>query len=212
MVTLRLFDRPLLLGFVLGLVFGIVDILFTWVEPLSDDSISALLRFYGPMFFSWAFVSFCSVRRSGHLWTGVTTGFVVAFGTFCVFYVCNLLRVNLFLAELTGRADWQNMMQRFRSSEFDSLRLFVNVEYFEGAPFKVGVASVIGAVMGLVGGTIARFLGSEGLTPLSRRSANGVSRDGERSPCGKWRRVLASFHFSFFILVSHFSLNPNTPP
>ena len=61
MVTLRLSDRPLLLGFVLGLVFGIVDLLFTWVEPLSDDSIPALLRFYGPMFFSWAFVSFRAV-------------------------------------------------------------------------------------------------------------------------------------------------------
>ena len=157
MVTLRLSDRPLHLGFVLGLVFGIVDVLFTWVQPLSDDGIPALLRFYGPMFFSWAFVSFRSVRRSGHLWTGITTGFVVAFGTFCAFYVLNLLRVNLFLAELTGRTDWQNMMQRFRASDFDSLRVFVNMEYLKGAPFKIGVASVIGAAMGLVGGTIGRL-------------------------------------------------------
>ena len=65
--------------------------------------------------------------------------------------------MNLFLAELTGRADWQNMMQRFRASEFDSLRLFVNLEYLKGAPFKIGVASVIGAVMGLIGGTIGRL-------------------------------------------------------
>ena len=157
MVTLRLPYRPLLLGFVLGLLWGIVDLLLTWVEPLSDDSIPALLRFYGPMFFSWGFVSFRSVRRSGRLSTGITTGFVVAFGTFCVFYVLNLVRVNVFLAELTGRADWQNMMQRFRASEFNSLRLFVNVDYLKGAPFKVGVASVIGAVMGLVGGTIGRL-------------------------------------------------------
>jgi hypothetical protein len=157
MVTFRLSDRPLVLGFALGLIFGIVDLLFTWVEPLSDDSIPALLRFYGPMFFSWALVSFRSVRRSGRLSTGVTAGFVVAFGTFCVFYVLNLLRVNLFLPELTGRADWQNMMLRFRASEFDSLRLFVNVDYLKGAPFKIGVASVIGAVMGLVGGIVGRL-------------------------------------------------------
>jgi hypothetical protein len=38
------------------------------------------------------------------------------------------VRVNLFLAELTARADWQNMMRRFDSSGFDSLRLFVNVD------------------------------------------------------------------------------------
>jgi hypothetical protein len=157
MVTPRLGDRPLLLGCVFGLVFGIVDLLFTWVEPLSDDSIPALLRFYGPMFFAWAFVAFRAVRRRGRLSTGVTTGVVVAIGTFCVFYVLNLVRVNLFLVELTGRADWQNMMQRFRASEFDNLRSFVNVDYLKGAPFKIGVASVIGAVMGLVGGTIGRL-------------------------------------------------------
>ena len=91
------------------------------------------------------------------MWTGVTTGFVVAFGTFCIFFVLNLLRVNLFLADLTARADWQNMMRRFRASEFDSLRLFINLDYLKGAPFKVGVASVIGAVMGLIGGTIGRL-------------------------------------------------------
>jgi hypothetical protein len=149
--------RPLLLGLVLGLVFGVVDLLFTWVAPLSDDSIPALLRFYGPMFFCWAFVSFRSGRDSGRLSRGVTTGCVVAFGTFCVFCVFNLLRVNLFLAELTGRTDWHNMMQRFQASGFDSLRVFVNREYLKGAPFKIGVASVIGAVMGLVGGTVGRL-------------------------------------------------------
>jgi hypothetical protein len=150
-------DRPLLLGFALGLVFGIVDLLFTWVAPLSDDSIPALLRFYGPMFFLWALVSFRATRRSGRLSTGVTTGFVVGLGTFCVFVVLNLLRVNLFLAELTGRADWQSLMLRFRASEFENLRSFVNAEYLKDAPFKIGVASLIGAVMGLAGGTIGRL-------------------------------------------------------
>jgi hypothetical protein len=157
MIRPRLLDRPLLVGFVLGQAFGVVDLLFTWVAPLSDDSIPALLRFYGPMFFSWAFVSFRAVRRSGRLSRGVTVGFVVAFGTFCVFYAFNLLRVNLFLAELTGRGDWQSMLQRFRASGFASLRAYVNIEYLEGAPFKIGVASVIGMLMGLIGGIIGRL-------------------------------------------------------
>ena len=65
--------------------------------------------------------------------------------------------LDLFLAELTQRADWQNMMQRFRASGFDSLRVFINVDYLKGAPLKVGVASVIGAVMGLIGGTLGRL-------------------------------------------------------
>jgi hypothetical protein len=157
MVAPRLLDLPLLAGCTLGLVFGIVDLLFAWFDPLSDDSIPALLRFYGPMFASWAFVSFRAARRSGRLSTGITSGFVVAFGTFCVFSALNLVRVNLFLADLTGRADWQNMMQRFQASEFERLRWFINAEYLKGAPLKIGVASVIGALMGLVGGTIGRL-------------------------------------------------------
>jgi len=97
MLALSRSDRPLLLGFALGLAFGIVDVLFTWIDPLSDDSIPALLRFYGPMFFMWAFASFRAARS------------------------------------------------------------FVNSEYLKGAPFKIGMASVIGAAMGLVGGAFGRL-------------------------------------------------------
>ncbi len=157
MLALSRSDRPLLLGFAVGLAFGIVDVLSTWIDPLSDDSIPALLRFYGPMFFMWAFASFRAAGRSGRLAAGITTGCLVAFGTFSVFCALNLLRVNLFVAELTARADWQNMMQRFRASEFDSPRSFVNSEYLKGAPFKIGMASVIGAAMGLVGGAFGRL-------------------------------------------------------
>jgi len=47
--------------------------------------------------------------------------------------------VNLFLNELTGRADWQNMMMRFQVSDIDSLGLFVNLDYLRGAPPELGV-------------------------------------------------------------------------
>ena len=173
MVSARLRDRPLLVGVVLGRVFGLVDLLVTWIAPLSDDSIPALLRFYGPMFLAWAYVSFRSARRSGRLTSGIAAGAVVAFGTFCVFYVLNLLRVNLFLADLAGRADWQTMMQRFRASGLESLRVFVNLEYLRGAPLKIGVASVIGAAMGLAGGTIGRH------ADLLGGRATGVDFRGE---------------------------------
>jgi hypothetical protein len=48
------------------------------------------------------------------------------------------------------------MMGRFQASGFDSLRTFVNVNYLKGAPFKIAVASAIGALMGGVGGFVAR--------------------------------------------------------
>jgi hypothetical protein len=141
-------------GLFLGLSFGAVNVLFSWLFPLTDDTIGALLRFYGPMFFLWAFASFRAARRDGRLLSGVATGLLVAFATFCVFDVLNLVRVNLFLDDLTGRADWQSMMARFRASQFDSLRGFVTTEYIKDAPLKIGVASVIGAVMGVVGGSL----------------------------------------------------------
>jgi hypothetical protein len=97
MVMWRLRDRPLRVGLVLGLVFGVVNLVFTWLDP--------------------------------------------------------------FLGELTGRDDWQNVMQRYRASDISSLRLFVNIDALKGAPFKIGVASVIGAVMGLIGGAIAKSSG-----------------------------------------------------
>ncbi len=157
MFNRRFVNNPLLLGLIVGLVFGSVNLVFTWLYPLDDDSPGALLRFYGPMFFVWALVSFRAVRRSGRLLPGVTTGLIVAFATFCVYDVLVLLRVNLFLNDLAGREDWQNMMRRFRGSGFDSLRLFVNLDYIKGLPLKTGVASLIGGLMGLVGGSVGRL-------------------------------------------------------
>jgi hypothetical protein len=150
----RFSNSPLLLGFIVGLVFGAVNLFFTWLYPLVDDTPGALLRFYGPMFFLWALVSFQAARRSGRLFSGITAGLIVAFGTFLAFDLLILLRVNLFLTELTRRADWQNMMIRFRASDVESLRLFINLDYIKGAPVKLGVSCTIGAVMGSIGGSI----------------------------------------------------------
>ena len=157
MFTSRLSNSPLFAGLFVGLVFGSVNLVLTWLYPLEDDTPSALLRFYGPMFLVWVLASFRAARRSGRLLSGVTAGIAIAFSTFCVFDVLVLLRVNLFLNELTGRPDWQNMMMRFRASDFESLRLFVNLDYVKGAPLKIGVASAVGALMGAIGGSLGRL-------------------------------------------------------
>jgi len=145
------------LGLIIGLTFGAVDLLYTWLFPLEDDTIGALLRFYGPMFLLWAFASFRAARRDGRLLSGVTTGLVVAFATFCAYDLLILIRVNVFLTELTGRADWQNLMARFKASESSDLRAFVSLDYLKMAPLKIGAASVVGAVMGVIGGSLGRM-------------------------------------------------------
>jgi hypothetical protein len=48
------------------------------------------------------------------------------------------------------------MVLRYRESGFDSLRVFVNLDYLKGAPFKLGVSCVIGAIMGSIGGMLTR--------------------------------------------------------
>ena len=145
-------------GLVIGLVFGCVNIVTAWLRPLDDDTPGAVLRFYGPMFLSWAIVAFVTVwRGSGGVVSGIVAGVVVAFATFCVYYVAIVLRVNVLLYQLADRLDWQNMMARFHASGYSSLRLFVNIDYLKGAPLKVGFASAIGALMGLLGGILGRM-------------------------------------------------------
>jgi hypothetical protein len=85
----------------------------------------------------------------------VKVGGTVAFVTFVVFDLAAIVRVNLFLDALAHRSDWQNLMLRFQSSDFNSLRVYANYEYLAGAPFKIFVASLIGAGTGLVGGFFA---------------------------------------------------------
>jgi hypothetical protein len=137
-----------LLGLIVGLVFGVWNLLSTWRRPLEDDSAAVLLQFYGPMFLIWMFASFRVAGRTGRVLPAVAAGIAVAFGTFLVFVLLNALRVNLFLDQLTGRPDWQNMMTRFRESGPGSLRWFVNLDYLKGTPFKIGFFTALGSVIG----------------------------------------------------------------
>jgi len=148
---------PLLLGVIVGLAFGSVNLLVTSLNPLADDTPGALLLFYGPMFFVWAAASFRAAQRSGQVLSGVRTGAIVAFGTFVAYDLLIFLRINLFLDQLSGRADWQYMMTRFRASGLDSLRLFVNVDYVKGIPLKLAVSCAIGLMMGAAGGILGRL-------------------------------------------------------
>lgn len=148
--------NSLRLGLALGAGFGIWDLIATWASPLSDDSAAALLRFYGPMFTIWTLAGFVAARRTGEMRHGASTGALVAFATFVVLDVLVIVRVNVFLDLLRNRADWQNLMARFSTSGFDSLRAYVNYRYVIGTPFKIGVVTLIGAVLGAIGGATVR--------------------------------------------------------
>ena len=158
--------RLVVLGVLVGVLFGVWNMLQTWLDPLADDTLLALLTFYGPMFAIWGAAGFHAARRRGRVRHGIVTSAMLAFVTFVVFSAVNLVRVNLFFNEVIGRPDWQNMLVRFQASEFDSIRAFVNYEYLTGAWFKVLAASAIGAITGLVGGLVSGAGRNVAGTPL----------------------------------------------
>jgi hypothetical protein len=58
------------------------------------------------------------------------------------------------------------VIERFHASGANSLRSFVNYDFVTGMPFKVLVASAIGAVTGSVGGLVA-IVGRRALSAVS---------------------------------------------
>jgi hypothetical protein len=144
--------EPVLLGICIGIVFGVWNLVYSLLHPLAEDTAVALLLFYGPMFLTWGAAGFIAFADSHRLRRSIRSGSIVALVTFAVFTVFVGVRDNLLLDQLTARSDWQNLMTRFRAGTFASLRLYVNYIGITGAPFKLLVATAIGAVMGLLGG------------------------------------------------------------
>lgn len=93
-----------------GLVFGCADPVLTWLDPVEDDSVTAVLRFYRPMLLMSAMIAFNAARAS--------------------------------------------LMARFRASGVDNLRLFINLDYLKGTPFKLAAATTSGAICGGRGATV----------------------------------------------------------
>lgn len=145
------------LGIALGAGFGLWNLIVTRFDPLAEDTAVALLSFYGPMFAIWGIAGFVASRRTHQVSDGIKVGATVAFVTFVVYDLTQIVRVNLFLDILTHRSDWQNLMARFETSGWRSLRAYVNYVGLIGAPFKILVASLIGAVTGLIGGLLGNF-------------------------------------------------------
>jgi hypothetical protein len=159
-LTPRRLTRPrslVLLGLLVGAAFGLWNLIATRLDPLAEDTPMALLIFYGPMFVIWGLVGYGASRRTGRLLDGVRAGAIVAFVTFVVYVLTQFVRVNVFLDTLTQRSDWQNLIANFQSSGYESLRSYVNYVGLTGAPFKILVASIIGAGTGLVGGALAKL-------------------------------------------------------
>lgn len=154
------------LGLALGAVFGLWNLMASVFDPLAEDTLLALLKFYGPMFTVWGVAGLVASRRTGRILSGIAVGTTVAFVTFVVFTLAVIGRVNLFLDVTSQRPDWENLVAGFQASGFESFRTYANYVYLTGAPFKIIVASLIGAVTGLMGGVFGIVARHQARSPL----------------------------------------------
>ena len=114
-----------------------------------------MLIVYGPMFTSWGVAGFLAARRTGRLTDAVKAGTVFAFATFAIFWMANIVRVNLFLDLLREWPGWQqSVVARYSESGSKSFRAFTNYEYLVDAPLKIAVPTVIGGLLALIGGLV----------------------------------------------------------
>ena len=156
-----------LFGCVLGLALGSWNLIAFWLNPL-DDSVAGMIIVYAPMFVSWGVAGFVTSRRTGRLTDGVVAGTVFAFSTFAVFWIANIVRVNVFLDVLREWPGWQQtVVARYRESGFTSFRGFTNYEYLKDAPLKLAVPTGVGAVLALIGALVG--MRGHRLTPSPKR-------------------------------------------
>jgi hypothetical protein len=144
-------------GCALGLALGSWNLIAFGLNPL-DDGVAGMLIVYGPMFTSWCLAGFVVVRRTGRLTDALKVGAVFAFSTFAIFWIMNIIRVNLFIDTLREWPGWQQTVgARYRESGFESFQVFTNYEYLKDAPLKMAVPTAIGAVLASIGGLAGRL-------------------------------------------------------
>ena len=143
------------MGCALGFALGSWNLIAFWLDPL-DDSITGMFIVYVPMFVSWAAVPYVVARRTGRLADAIEAGAVLASSTFVMFWVMNIIRVNIFLDVLREWPGWQTVVARYRESGFESFRVFTNYDYLKDAPLKIAVPTAMGTVLAALAGFAGR--------------------------------------------------------
>jgi hypothetical protein len=151
------FANSVVLGILLGVVFGAVNFVFTMFSPLAEDTVLRLIGFYGPMFAMWGAASFVVSRRSGKFIDAIKTGVMVGAVTIAIFHVSGMLRINVFLSAIVQRPDWPGLVWSFPDSGFESLRVYANYTYAKELVPRLVAGASIGTVTGALGGLMYKL-------------------------------------------------------
>ena len=145
-------------GLAIGIVAGSLLLIDTAIAPLADDSPGVMLAIVGTLLLLWTLASYAATRRTDRFRDAIFAGLLVGLASIAVVHVAAIVRVNVFLEEIQYRDDWVNLVARFRSSGFQSLRTYANYEYATGTPLLLLVGAAAGSICGIVSGTIQKLL------------------------------------------------------
>ena len=160
------FVHPLAWGLLIGAAAGALQLLSTALDPLAEDSGGVMLVIVATLLLLWMLATLVASTSSQRFRDVVVSGILIGAATMAVAYVSSILRVNLFLDQIRDRADWVNLMARFRASDFHSLRAYVNYEYVGSLPVLLALGAGAGGCCGAVSGVIRRLARS----PLASRN------------------------------------------
>ena len=155
------FVSPLTVGLALGVAAGTLNLVDTAIEPLAEDTAGAMAVWFGMLAFIWFLIGFRAARAQ-RFRDALVAGVLVGAATMTVFHLAAIIRVNLFLDQIRGRDDWQNLVARFHASGFTSLRAYANYTYISGTPIALALGAAAGAVSGALGGAMSGLLRRSG--------------------------------------------------
>ena len=142
--------RPVVYGLALGTLLGAWILVSTMAAPLADDTAVGVGAMFSLVFLALTVPGFAARRRKGRFADALEAGAVAGAVTFALFLLFGILRVNLFLDTIRNRSDWQNLVDDFARSDFQSLRAYANYVYAKG----IVLFPLVGVVAGGIGGSI----------------------------------------------------------
>ena len=145
---------PVMIGLAIGTVLGVMILIDTARQPLSDDDAGVMLAWVMTLLTIWSAVAVAVTWRSKQMADTVKVGTLLGVVTIVVFHVASIVRLNLFLDAIRHRQDWQNLVARYHHSRFHSLRAYANYEYATMTPMIIALGAIAGLISGVVAGLV----------------------------------------------------------
>ncbi len=130
-------------------------------HPLAFNSPVEFALLFLFLFLSPAVPGFLSCRRGGKLWDAITAGALAGLLIFVVTAVAGIIRMNMVLEIIRNRPEWHQALLVFAGSRGIAAR--ANAYYAEQVPERLLMGTAFGALIGALGGLLAKILGCYGI-------------------------------------------------